>query len=333
MRYDVTVIGNDEAAFEVSGAAATAGFRTLVVLPEQRHSSWIVSQALQRLTTELLSDRTPSRRQLFRRCGQPRLLHRLLSSALSREVAELASLLERNGADVVMGESRLLSRNRISVSSGSELRQVHFETRSTVIATGVRRSAMTRSLGLIPLLTPESCFHGPQMPRALTVLGGDDLGAGLAGLFSLFGTESQLLAHEDNHSRALLLASEAGVVVRTRAADLGLPVSGLPVCLAPYVVDCRRVTGFTSHLNLADVGVEPDEQGQLWCDSSLETWCEDLFGAGDVVGFACGVDPHPEHQARRIVNRLQHRLRPPHFLRFNSTDAARVPVRVTHAQN
>lgn len=61
MRYDVAVTGNDEAAIEIALAAAAADQRVVSVLPEVSHSSWMMVQALKRLTMELLTDRTPTR--------------------------------------------------------------------------------------------------------------------------------------------------------------------------------------------------------------------------------------------------------------------------------
>ncbi len=45
MKYDIAVIGNDEAAFEMMFVAAAAGQKTLAILPESRHSSWLMGQA------------------------------------------------------------------------------------------------------------------------------------------------------------------------------------------------------------------------------------------------------------------------------------------------
>jgi hypothetical protein len=48
MRYDIAVIGNDEAALELSCMAGSLGKRVLAILPEQRHSEWMIGIALRR---------------------------------------------------------------------------------------------------------------------------------------------------------------------------------------------------------------------------------------------------------------------------------------------
>jgi pyruvate/2-oxoglutarate dehydrogenase complex dihydrolipoamide dehydrogenase (E3) component len=315
MRYDIAVIGNDEAAFEVSWAARKAGLRTLAVLPEQRHSSWMVGQALMRLTGELLQDRSFSRQRNLRRSGSPRLLQRLVAGALTRETREHMLLLDRAGADFVSGEVRLQSRSRLAISSGAELKRFAVETINLVIATGVRRSGLHRPLGLVPWLRPETVLNGWRLPEMIAFLGGDVVGAGLAALFGLFGSSSSLLTVEDENSAALELAHAAGVRIVAHPSHLGLSSEGSPREFSGTVVDCRRVTGFTDHLGLPSVGIEPDEHGQLWCAANLETWCEGVFGAGDVIGFSSTVTKHPTDQAERILNRIQHRIPRPHFLR------------------
>ena len=159
MRYDIAVIGNDEAAFEMLCVAASSGQRAIGVLPEQRHSSWMVSQAIRRLVGQLLVDRSRSRQRQLSRSGSPGLLRRLIASALTAETQEHVALLEGLGVDVLLGEARLENRNTVVVSSGSACCRTAIQARNTVIGMGVRRTAMHRPLGLVP-------FHRPDIPWA-----------------------------------------------------------------------------------------------------------------------------------------------------------------------
>jgi NAD(P) transhydrogenase len=315
MRYDIAVIGNDEAAFEMLCLAGSSGQRAIGVLPEQRHSSWMVSQALRRLVSQLLVDRSRSRQRLFSRSGSPGLLRRLISSALTAETLEHVTLLEGLGVDVVLGEARFDARDTIVAGSGANCRRTTIQARNTVIGTGVRRTAMHRPLGLVPFHRPESLLTGSLLPKSMCILGGDSFGAGMAALFSLFGVETRLLIQNDDSAAMLELAHAAGVIVGDHPAELGYreenPFSGSNA----DVVDCRRAVGFTDHLGLTEIGIEPDEHGQLWCADNLETWCTGVFGIGDVVGFSSDISSHPTEQARRILNRMTHRIRQPHYLR------------------
>ncbi len=315
MRYDIAIMGNDEAALEMACVASSAGQRVAIALPEQRHSSWMMEQALRRLVTELAVEFTSVRRALLRRSGTPRMLKRLLSNALNAETSEAISLFERMGVDIVPGESRFVTRNSFTVTSGVSFRRTVVNATNTVIGTGVRRAAVHRPLGLLPFRRVESVLEGHCLPESMIILGGEDFGAGFASLLSLFGVHASLLTRENSNCDLLELAEDCGVQIFFHPSELGLSAEGHVSLDDPQIVDCRRTVGFTEHLDLATIGVEPDEHGQLWCAGNLETWCSGVFGIGSVVGFSADSADHPAVQAERVLNRIQHRLRKPHFLR------------------
>ena len=318
MRYDIAILGNDEAALEMACVASGAGQRVIMALPEQRHSSWMMEQALRRLVTELSVDYSTVRRSSFRSYGTPRLLQRLLAAAITAETSESIELLERLGVDVLSGESRFLTRNSITVTTGTICRRSIVNAANIVIGTGVRRTGAHRPLGLLPFRRVETVLEGRSLPESLILLGGEDFGAGFAALVSLFGVQTSLLARETDAGDMLDLADAAGVQIAYHPSELGLTSDG-PESLADLqVVDCRRTTGFTEHLELPTIGIEPDEQGQLWCAANLETWCHGVFGIGSVVGFSADAIDHPSVQAERVMNRIQHRIRRPQFLRCRS---------------
>lgn len=318
MRYDIAILGNDEAALEMACAASIAGQRVMIALPEQRHSSWMMEQALRRLVTELSVDYSSVRRATFRNSGTPRLLQRLLAGAVNAETSESIEVLERLGVDVLPGESRLLTRNSISVSTGTICRRSVVNAANIVIGTGIRRTAAHRPLGLLPFRRVETVLEGRSLPESLILLGGDDFGAGFAALVSLFGVQTSLLARESDDCDMLDLAVEAGVNIVHHPSELGLSSEGPASLVDLHVVDCRRTIGFTEHLGLTAIGIEPDENGQLWCAANLETWCSGVFGIGSVVGFSADASDHPSVQAERVLNRIQHRIRKPQFLRYRA---------------
>ncbi len=315
MRYDIAVIGNDEAAFEAVCLAARSGLRTAAVIPESRHSSWLIGQALRQLISDLLVDRTTARRRMFADAGTPRLMQRLIAGAVADEVADHIQSLERLGVAVRLGEARFQSAECASISEGVRCGRSLVQARHFVIGTGVRHTAMHRPLGLVPFHRPESLFEGTRLPASLCLLGGNAFGAGLAALFSLFGVDARHVAHEGGDSAMLELAHAAGVEVAFQASEFGLPGCGA-LCSVDHadVVDCRRTVGFTEHLGLSEIGVEPDENGQLWCAGNLETWCRNVFGVGDVVGFSPDSSSHATAQAQRVIRQIAHGVPRPHLV-------------------
>ncbi|MFO1002565.1 MAG: hypothetical protein U0936_19715 [Planctomycetaceae bacterium] len=323
MQYDIAVIGNDEAALELVCMAGSAGKRVLAVLPEQRHSEWMIGIALRRLVEQILNDGTGLQISRSVRRGSPRLVKRLLINSLTSEIMDYMEIFERLGVDVLLGETRLLNHNSLVITNGMDCRRTIIDADNVVVGCGTRRTAMHRSLGLLPFSRPESLFSGSAFPESLTILGGDQLGAGFAALVSLFGVPSRLILAGSSECAMHELALAAGVQIFDAAADVEeyswkRARSGR----CEEVIDFRRSVGFTEHLGLAEVGVEPDELGRLWCASSLETWRSGIFGIGDVVGFSADVSRNPADQARRILGRINHRIRRPHFLRNRVTNVS-----------
>jgi NAD(P) transhydrogenase len=315
MRYDIAVIGNDEAALELVCMAGSAGKRVLAVLPEQRHSEWMMGIALRRLIEQILNDGVAQRRSSSVRRGSPGLVKRLLSNALTSEVMDYMEIFGRLGVDVLLGEARLLNRNSVVITQGMNCCRTVIHAENIVVGCGTRRTPKHRPLGLLPYSRPESLLSGSAFPDFLTVFGGDQLGAGFAALVSLFGVPSRLISTGPSECALYELALAAGVQVQNDVDVEEYSWKRTSSGRSEEVIDFRRSVGFTEHLGLAEVGVEPDELGRLWCASSLETWCSGVFGIGDVVGFSADVSRNPTEQARRILNRINHRIRRPNFLR------------------
>lgn len=326
MRYDIAVIGNDEAALELSCMAGSAGKRVLAVLPEQRHSEWIVGIALRRLVGQLLNEGVGLRLPGTLRRGSPGLVRRLLANALTSEIMDYMEIFERLGIDVLLGEARLLSNNSLVITQGMGCCRNVIDADNIVVGCGTRRTTKHRPLGLLPFSRPESLLSGSDFPESLTILGGDELGAGFASLVSLFGVPSRLIGSGSSECAMHELALAAGVQVLddVDVEEYSWKRDGSGRC--EEVIDFRRSVGFTEHLGLSEVGVEPDELGRLWCASSLETWRSGIFGIGDVVGFSADVSRDPTDQARRILNRINHRIRRPHFLRNRVGNLFATPV-------
>ncbi len=315
MDYDVAVIGNDEAAFEMLCLSAASKRRTLAILPESRHSAWLVGQGLRRLISDLLVDRTAQRQAMYEHAGTPKLLQTLIRRAFVEEISEHVQMLENIGVDVMLGEARFIGSRDLMVSLGVSCSRETVKARHLVIGTGVRQTAMHRPLGLMPFHRPESLFTGRHLPDTACVVGGGDVGAGLSALISLFGVETRHVARHDNESVMHELAGAAGVQIGYHPAEVGLSQFGAPFTkLHADVVDCRRCVGFTDHLSLDTINVEPDENGQLWCASNFETWCSGVFGIGDVVGFSPDTALHPSIQAERVMSSITRSVPRPHLM-------------------
>lgn len=315
MRYDIAVIGNDEAAFEMLTLAAASGKRSVAIIPEVRHSSWLVSQALRRLITNLLVERTPSRKRMFANTGSPRLLQSLIARSIVSELTDQVNGLRERNVDVVIGETDFVNCNELRVVGLEKETRKSIQADTIVVGTGVRRCPLHRPASVRRFFGPEKIFHSRLLPSDLCIIGGGQFGAGLASLTSLFGTNTRHVARNDQASVMQELCAASGVTIGHHPADVGLPSlssdgnnTGFPI------VDCRRSIGFTDHLNLESVFVEPDENGQLWCAANFETWATGVFGVGSVVGFSPDTALHPSIQAERVMSQMSRRVKRPKML-------------------
>jgi pyruvate/2-oxoglutarate dehydrogenase complex dihydrolipoamide dehydrogenase (E3) component len=287
MRYDLAVIGNDESAFAMANAAARDGLRVLLTIPEHRHSSWICAQAMHRVVTNMLAEGFRVHERLHRRTATPGLLLRLLRSAIADEVSDLAAHCERLAVDVVFGESWIVESGCLAVHSQTSGAITLYESRAIVIATGIRWASSHSPFGVLPGRGPESLLSGSRLPSHVTVLGGQEFGLGLASLLSQLGVASTVVGDIDRDDVSFELALSSGVsIVNEESADDCLPMESQ----GHTMIDCQRAIGLTAHLSLRTIGVEPDENGRLWCDENLQTWGRGVYGIGDAVGFStrCG---------------------------------------------
>ncbi|MEZ6125947.1 MAG: FAD-dependent oxidoreductase [Planctomycetaceae bacterium] len=308
MKYDVAVIGNDEAAFEMLSLSALGHRRTLAILPEMRHSAFLMSLAMRRLVTELLVERSPARCRLLHAAANPRLLRSMLTRAVAEETHEQVRRLQSLGVHVIVGEAKFLSPRELEVMSGTGNCRQQVSARNVVIATGTMQTSLRATPGFGTSQRPESLFHGAAFPRELEVVGHGDFAAGLAAIVSLLGVRTHLRTRDDATSAVQELARIAGVrfLDSRRTNDT---VEG-----DRKVIDCRRDVGFTRHLNLGQIGIQADENEQLWCSAGLETWCPGIYGIGHVVGFHTGGNARPLRQARLIFEAIVDSIPRPHFL-------------------
>lgn len=306
MRYDLLVLGNDDAALDTARIAAENGLKVLSVMPRQRHSATLLARSLQRTTRELAADFPVHCREKFRQAASPGLLQRLLTRSIHAEISEQLATLRSAGVHTLRGEASFIAPGWIRVDRGPEQTDAVLNTTHTVVAVGVRRTLLSLSLVRCGVHGPQHLLQMPALPESVVVAGGDDFGSSLAAFCSTVGIRTDLVTRPADSSAALELALEQGVRLVDRPDSRLLPdvfstPATTPCHKLPPIFDCRRAIGFTGHLRLDTLGIQTDENGLLWCSSSLETWCPGVFGAGEVVGFSPENFRDTTQQATRIL--------------------------------
>lgn len=311
MRYDLVVIGNTAEAHEA--ALVGARLKKKVALVEHIPVGTQHVAAAMRVPAGILReavlaavnsrggarDNVPGER--------PGAVLRDLKRSVSRLIeAELDSLhrqFVRLEVDRYHGEAQFTGPNELVIGAGNDATRLEAET--FVVATGTRAERPDR----IPfdgqrVFGPDDFLNLGNLPRSLFVVGAGVTGIEQALLFAALGVKvtvidgcEKLLEGFDRDVVDVLMFYARSLKVEFR---LGEDVIGVDEAagnrIALVLVGGRKLVGEsvlyatgrignTDRLNLAAVGIVPDERGRLWCDDNLRTWTPNIYAAGDVVGF------------------------------------------------
>jgi len=142
------------------------------------------------------------------------------------------------------------------------------------------------------------------MPQSLVVVGAGVIGSEYASIFAELGVavtlvepRSTIMRFLDEEIRNVLVQGMEGVGIAIRFGQGVAKVEGLPDGRARTTLadgstlesDCVLWSlgrnGNTRGLGLENVGVTPDERGNIKVDAHYRTACPSVFAAGDVIGF------------------------------------------------
>ena len=309
--YDMLVLGSGPAGESAALNAAKHGQTVAIVesLPlvggACTHRGTIPSKALRHMVRQAIRF---NEMPIFREIGDPRTLTypKLLSHAkdvISRQVSMRSRFYYRNGIRVINGRGRFEDPHTIAVVN--EDGQVDTVTADrVVIATGSR-----------PYRPADIDFDHPRVydsdtildmtntPRKLIVYGAGVIGCEYASIFSgigikveLVNTRDRLLEFlDDEISDALSYhLRHLGVMIRHREIYKSVEATEAGVTLhlqsgkrlqADALLWCNGRSGNTEDLNLAAVGLEVDHRGQIVVDDHYQSTVDNIFGAGDVIGW------------------------------------------------
>lgn len=301
MQYDLTILGNDEAAFETAMAANDQGLKTLVVVSDTAVSAWQKTRALQHLASELMAEAIDRHHSLNHRS-----LVAKYEAALQTELQEFNTSLRTAGIDVLNATAEFESAKAVRLTFPDFTRPVTINSHNVVVATGVQRTAFPFCDKKDRLDAADAILGSAKLPQHARVIGGGDFGAALAACLQLSGVATQLISRIQHDSATLELASSCGVDIADHPDDFDSSetIDGEAIDAEQQVIDCRGHHGLTHGLKLGTIAVEADEHGQLWCGRHFETWCRGVYGVGDVVGFSPDSTMPVVTQAEMVIHRI-----------------------------
>lgn len=328
MRYDLVVIGDTAAAREGALVAGRLRKKVAVIEPNAPRAQDLgalatplavrtLHEAVRALVGGRADDDRASRGTQRRQFAM-RDLKRQVARLVELELDDLHARFVRQGIDRYRGEARFEGPNQLAVGAAAEATRI--EADCVLIACGTRSIRPER----IPfdgrrVFTSDDLLALDALPRSLLVVGAGTTGIEQASLLAALGVKVTLV----DGCRTLLNFCDAGMVenlmfqMRSMGVEFHLGDEVIGVDEAPgdrvavHLASGRRLVGEgvmyaagrignTDRLNVQAAGLEPDDQGRLWCDANLRTWTRNVYAAGDVVGFPALCDV-TEEQGRRAV--------------------------------
>ncbi|NLY95162.1 MAG: dihydrolipoyl dehydrogenase [Myxococcales bacterium] len=224
------------------------------------------------------------------------------------------SLLKGNGADTVLGEAKLVGKNKVEVREANGEVKVYEATKGIVIATGAR----VVQLPNLPydgevVISAREAVSLREAPKRMLVVGGGVIGLELGMVYMKLGTEVTIVELTPDLlpgvDRDLVRVVEkhlkkggARVLTETKASNVEIGGGVAKVTLegkgGSETLEFDKVlvsVGFkpnTDGLGLTEVGVKLDERGHVKVNERLETSVKGIYAIGDVSGA-----PYLAHKA------------------------------------
>lgn len=309
--YDLLVIGAGPAGESAAMAGVKNGLKVGVVESQAMlggncaHRGTIPSKALRNAVKQAIVYQS---HPLFRHIhdSQPLTYPRILDAAsqvIPKQVELHTEYFTRNRIKVHGGTAGFLAKDKVEVLDGQGTRDI-IAAKHILIATGSR-----------PYRPADIDFNHPRVydsdtilemrntPRTLIIYGAGVIGCEYASIFSglglkvdlINGRERLLSFLDDEISDALSYhLRNNGVMVRHSESHERLECDDKGVTLylksgkrirADALLWCNGRTGNTDDLHLEKIGMSANHRGQVKVDKTYRTEIENIYAAGDVIGW------------------------------------------------
>ena len=223
---------------------------------------------------------------------------------MQAEIDVIRAQLTRNHIEILNGHAEFIDNHTVevtSISGGTFTKTAN----KFVIATGaVPHRPDNIQFNGTSIYDSDDILKMKELPREMTVVGGGVIGTEYASMFAALGVHvtivdarKRLLGFIDEEvieclqyqMRSMGVTLRLGEEVKSCAArDDGQVVTQLKsgkVLVADVVLFSAGRRSATTHLGLERLGITTDERGKLSVDEKYQTNLENIYAAGDVIGF------------------------------------------------
>lgn len=209
---------------------------------------------------------------------------------------------KKNGIEIVRGEGKLISQNRISVK-GNDGNDFEINAKNIILATGSHASSVPPFiLDNEGILDNIGILSLKELPKSMLVVGGGVVGCEFSSIFATLGTKvtivevmPRILLNEDDEVGDLIkkVFSKKGINIYTNITVKEVKKSGNEyVCVLSngetltvdkILVSVGRKPN-TEGLGFKENGIDIDGKGFVKVDKNLRTSVKNIYAIGDMIG-------------------------------------------------
>jgi NAD(P) transhydrogenase len=308
---DLIVLGSGPAGERAAAQAAFFGKKVAVVerAPEPGgagvHTGTLPSKTLRETALYLSGHRARNLYGIAIELERDATLTRLMARKDALAAAESRRIrhnLDHHGVRYVHGDARFLDPHAVEVRRGDD--RMVLRADYVLIATGSRpRRPADIDFSDDRIHDSDEILEIDELPRSLSVLGAGVIGCEYACMFAALGTrvtlvdpKTELLTFLDRALVERLLTAmrhlgvhfELGYAfgrIHRDARGVVTEREGAAPVIADHLLFAAGRTGNADRLNLEAIGVAPDKRGYVPVDADFRTSCDNVFAAGDAIGF------------------------------------------------
>ena len=220
--------------------------------------------------------------------------YKILKSKMFTTVSKLASgiklLLKDNGVEIVEGEAKIISSNKVKV--GSKI----LETKNIVIATGSTPISMTDYDSKEKILSTDTFWSMEELPKSIAIIGGSYSGCEFASILNVLGCKVWLIEMEEmlmpNNFPEIGKTLDKymridGITVLTNSkvekiTDKGISVNGQNIDVEKILVCVGRKPNISSD-ELEKLGIKFNSKG-IDVNKKMLTSVSNIYAIGDITG-------------------------------------------------
>lgn len=311
LQYDAVVIGSGPAGEGAAMKLSKAGRRVAIIDSREQlggncaHVGTIPSKALRQTVSNIIRYR---RDALFRHLGDwnkftMKQILRDAHKVIQQQVDTHSRFYERNGIDVYHGHAYLQDKHTVIIQHPDGAKETIL-CKQIVLATGSRPYQPANLDFTHPrVFDSDKILDLDYSIQKIIIYGAGVIGCEYASIFTgldykvdLINTQSKLLSYLDDEIADALsyYLRELGVLIRHNEQIDHLETFDDHVVLylqsgkkirADAILWCNGRSGNTDGLGLENVGLTPNNRGQLAVNERYQTEVDTIYAAGDVIGW------------------------------------------------